>query len=585
VGFLDRAKRLLLPPAERRLLDAEAEAWSGEPKPSTALAVRTQAGAMGPPQGPPKNPPIDWRQDQPRPPPQRYTFAPGYSDHVYSQFSAPLGFEGFGLDRVRTAVAAHRLGTFIETNALCVAVLGFAPVLAALQQRVAPILALARHVHGGDQGLAKLVASEVEEMLVPRGGLLPSPYLQPTLWGTLGAQLALMNFAILQHVDGDPHPVTRVRPRYTRLWPSWACTMYRSPRKTIAFTTEGPVEVCDDGKFTLVADEEEPHLASPILALGEESLAGRLTQEQRLSWQDFFGKPKLWAELPPKVATHGGGGGDAFNAAFEIFYGPDGRGVLPNGAKIGAVSISGEGSDAFSASLLDSLVHIFMVLTGSAGTIGNGMNTGVTYQPAKSGAWNVRHDLYARDTLTIVRALNQGHVAPYCDHNYGDAIDAARLAGEWKAPVLEVPIPAPDRDERIASEIARYKALTDQVMAERAAGGVVDQARVEKLASVLEVQSFTLADAQPKGGEIFAYHYDNKLIAPDEGRERLGLPPLPNGAGSVERLAEERLAGGDKPGVLAPTASKPPTPAAPTEPARSAEDAEPTTQRSTRPAP
>jgi hypothetical protein len=214
------------------------------------------------------------------------------------------------------------------------------------------------------------------------------------------------------------------------------------------------------------------------------------------------------------------------------------------------------------------IVQAFMVLTGSSGTIGNGLTSGAQgpYQPAKSGAWNVRHDLYARDTLTIVRALNQGHVAPYCDQNYAAAIDEAKLAGEWKDPVLAVPVPSPDRDERIASAVARYKALADQVVAETTAGAPPTQARVKTLAEAFEVEEFTLVDPAPKGGEIFAYHYENKLVAPDEGRSRLGLPPLPDGAGSVERLAEERLAGADKPGVLAkgtPPEAEQDAPAAP----------------------
>ncbi|MEK9646174.1 MAG: hypothetical protein VW547_11585, partial [Alphaproteobacteria bacterium] len=116
-------------------------------------------------------------------------------------------------------------------------------------------------------------------------------------------------------------------------------------------------------------------------------------------------------------------------------------------------------------------------------------------------------------------------------------------------------------------------------------GAIVDQARVDKLAKIYEVQPFTLADGDPKVGEIFAYHLDNKLIAPDEVRARLGLPPLPNGAGSVERLAEERLAGADEPGALAKVEAAEVKRGPPAEePAASPADVEPTTQRS-RPAP
>lgn len=486
-------------------------------------------------------------QDQPAPPP-RSAFTPGYSDHTYQQFSAPLAFEGFGLERIRAAVASHRLGNFYESSALMVAILGFAPVLAALQQAIAPILALSRHVHGGDRGLARLVRAEVEEMLgCTQHGLMPSPCLPPALWGTLAIYLRMMGFAVLQHVDGDMDPVTGVRLRYTRIWEPWAVNWYRSPRKVIALTTEGPVEICNDGKFTLVADEQEPYLSAAVCALGEEAARGKLTQDARSQWLEFFGSPKLYATMPEHVATHGQAG-DAFWSAVQTIYGPDGRGVLPYGSKLEAVAISGEGAGQFQDALLDAIIHIYMVLTGSAGTIGSGGPTGAgPYQPQKGGPWNVRHDLIARPTIAIVRALNQGVVAPYCDQNYGDAIDAAKRAGSWKYPVLEIPIPAPDRDERIASEIQRYKALADQVRSERDAGAVVTQDRVEKLAASFEVQAFTLAGP----GVITKDDMTAKLFSPDEYRAARGYEPLPNGAGSLDRLATERLAGADETGALA----------------------------------
>lgn len=502
MGFLD----LFRFPATKRLAAAEraAEAWSGAAKPSAGIVVRSQ--------GPANTPRIGWTQDQPPSPPASFVYREGYNNHVYSQFSAPLGFEGFGLERIRAAVATHRLGYFYESSALMVAILGFAPVLAALQQAIAPILALPRHVHGGDKGLAKLVAGEVEEMLVPRGGLLPSPYLPPSLWGTMAIYLRMLGFCVLQHVDGEPDPETGIRPRYTRIWEPWAVQRYRSPRKTIALTTEGPVEVCNDGKFTLVEDEQEGHLSAAILALGEEAFAGKLTQQSRNHFLDFFGNPKLWATPPPKVATHDEHG-DAFAYSVnEVLYGPDGRAVLPHGSNVDAVSISGEGSSGFQAALVDAIIHIFMVLTGSAGTIGAGGATGAgPYQPQKGGPWNVRHDLIARPTIAIVRAINQGHVAPYCDMNYAEGIARAKRAGVWKYPVLSIPIPAPDREERITNEIARYKALADQVVAETAAGAPPDQERVRVLAEAIEVRPFTLAP-QP-------------AVAPSEVAKPLIAPP------------------------------------------------------------
>ncbi len=519
--------------------------------PSAALALRASS-EMGPPQGPPKIPRVDWQRDQPQPPPGRHIFQPGYSDHTFQQFGAPLIFEGFDLEMVRATVAQHRLGIFWQSSALMVAVLGFAPVLAALQQAVAPILALPRHIHGGDRGLARLVASEVEEALVPRGGLLPSRYFVPAAWGTMAVFLRMLGFCVLQHVDGDPDPETGVRPRFTRIWPSWAVQRYRSPRKDLAITTEGVVEITNDGKFTMVEDEQEGHLSAAICALGEETLLGKITQQSRASFLNFFGEPKLWATPPEHVATgidDADGTGGAFWSCIQTIRGPGGFGVLPHGSQLQAVGISGEGSNAFSTALLDAIIHIFMVLTGSAGTIGaSGVQGAGPYQAQKGGAWNVRHDLIARPTLAIARALNQGHIAPYVDQNYGDEVARARRAGAWKDPVLDIPIPAPDRDERTAQDAARQKLLIEIVNGERAAGAEVTQDRVEKLAALIEAQPFRLVGG---GAPLTLDAIEKKIIAPDEWRAQQGLEPLPNGAGSVERLAEERLKGGDEPGAIA----------------------------------
>jgi hypothetical protein len=546
VGALDLIRNAFRSPADRRLYEAEraAEVWSSAPAPSPALAAAAAAAPV-------RTPSIDWTRDQPPSAPTRFAFKPGYSDVTYQQFSAPLAFDGFGLDRILAANTMHRLGTFYESSALMVAVCGFAPVLAALQQAIAPILALPRHVHGGDRGLARLVAGEIEEMLVPRGGLLPSPYFPPQLWGTTAIYLRMMGFGCWQHIDGDMDPETGVRPRYTRIAEPWAIQRTRSPRKTIFYSTQGPVEICNDGKFTLLEDENEGHLTGAVLALGTEAAAGRLTQDARLKWLDYFASPKFALTLPQHVAT-AGQAGSAFVEAMENVYHPDGRVTLPFGSKLEAIAISGEGAGQFRDAIIDGIIHIFMVLTGSAGTIGSGGPTGGgPYQPKDGGVWEVKHHLVTRPTLVMVRGTNQGIIAPYSDGNYGDQIEASKRAGVWKYPVIEVPVPQPDRDERVECMAKRYKALTDQVMAERAAGGVVDQGRVETLASDFEVKPFTLADQEPRGADIPEYLVEQKVVAPDEVRERLGLPPLPGGMGSMERLAKERAAGGDQAGALA----------------------------------
>jgi hypothetical protein len=539
VGIFDLIRspsQWLSSPATRRLYEAEraAEVWSSAPAPAPGLGE--------PP--PARTPPINWTRDQPPASPRTYTYQPGYSDHTYQQFSAPIAFDGFSLDRIHAAVSTHRTaGNFYETSALMVSVLSYAPVLAALQQAIAPILALPRHIHGGDKGLSKLVANEVREQLVPRGGLRPSPFFPPALWGTTAIYLRMMGFSTWQHVDGDMDPETGIRDRYTRIWEPWAVQRTRSPRKALAYTTEGPVEIVNDGKFTMVECVNEGYLhQAAILAIAPEAAAGKLTQEARLRWLDFFSSPKLVLTLPEHVPTQGEAGDD-FARAVDGIFGPDGRAVVPFGTTVDTVAIKGEGADQFNATIIDGLVHVFMVLTGSAGTIGNGMNQGgegQTYQPAKGGSWTVRHDLIAEPTLAIACAANQGHVAPFAEGNYGNAIAGARRAGTWKDPVLEIPIPAPDRDERIASDIDRHAKYVAQLKAEQEIGAPPDQAKADKLAERFEVVPVKLS----RGAITTQDMALGGVFTPDEYRSQKGYDALAGGAGAKPSQGPAGGAGG-----------------------------------------
>ncbi len=576
MGLLDRARSLLRSPADRRLDAIARELWQDAPTPSPALSLAASQPPpwSGYPGTPGRTPQIDWMQDQPAPPPDMYRFQAGYSDHTYTQFAAPLGFEAFSLEAIRGAVAQHRIGIFWASSLLTISILGFAPVQAALSQAIAPILDLPRKIRSDTEsgprfigtkykGLARLLRDEVIELLVLGDGLQPSAYFPPELWGTMAIYLRMMGFAILQHVDGDPDPDTGVRPRFSRIWEPWAINWYRSPRKVIAQTSEGPVDITNDGKFTIVGDTNEPYLYdAAICSLGEEAFAGKLTQEQRMNWLMFFGQPKLFATLPEKISTKGQAG-NAFLAALESIYGPSGRGILPYGTVLDAVALKGEGSKAFQEGIIDAIVHIFMVLTGSAGTIGNGMNTGAgqSYQPAKGGAWGVRQDLVSRPIRAIVQAVNGGYIKPFCDGNYGHAIEEAQARGQWNGyPRLEVPLPDEERDARIASIAAREKMRCDILLARAGVGSPPTQTIADELAEDLEVRPIPIVDS--KAGTIYEYHIEQKQVATDEVRQGLGLPPLPNGQGSVEELARERAEGRDKTGVVKQTITEDAAPVA-----------------------
>ena len=513
MSIFDRARALFRSPADRRLEDARAAAFEKAPRPLAPSTSMTLGG---------RHPSIDWFQEQPNPPPGQFSFTPNYSDHLYQQFSTPLDFEGFVLERIRNAVAQHRLGIFYESWALSVAIMGFAPVFAALGQAIAPILSQHRFIRGGSKGLARMVASEVEAQLVPRGGLLPSRYLEPQAWGTMAIYLRNMGFCVLQHVDGDPDPVTGVRPRFTRVWEPFAVRCNNSPLKWLAMTSEGEIEIKNDGKFTFVADSMRPHLTdAAILSLGDETLAGRMTQEARNAWIDRNGQIKWVATLPEKVATHGEAG-DAFYAAVQGIAGPEGLGVFPFGSTFEAVALTRDTSGAFGDALRNAMAHIAMVYVGSPGPLAAGAE-GV-YQPKDGGKWDVRNDLIDRPTNAIVRGINQGHIAPYCDINYSEAIQRAKKAGAWEYPCLSIPLPDRERDARVASIVEREKARCEITTLRKTSGYEFSPDDANNLADDLELRRLTVAATRTVGAQSFGYDQENGVITIGQRLDELGKP-------------------------------------------------------------
>lgn len=555
MAFLDRPRAFLAAlfssPADRALAaeqERERIAFDLAPRPSTSLAPfagqRPHGGTY---------PGIDWTGEGMAPP----TGAPpsaGYAGHTFKSGVAPVGFEGWSLPRVRNAVALHRLGIFWESWMLMVAVLGFAPCAAALGQAIAPIFDLDRYIRGGDKGLARDVRQDLEDALVPRSGLLPSPYLPPTLWGTMMILIRMMGFCVLQHVDGEPDPDTGIKPRYTRIWPAWAVKYEHTLGKWFVYTTEGMFEICNDGKFTLVADTLYPHLTdAAIVSISEEVLSGRLIQQLRASWFFKYGNPKWIGLLPEKVAT-GSAQGQAYFAALRTIVGPDGVGALPYGSDFKTVGLDSKASDSFGAGLASVVLHIAMVLVGSSGTGINASEGGgnAVYQSQKGGKWGVRYDFILRPLAAIVRALNDGHIYYYCIGNHGNDIAAAKRAGTWVFPTLDIPLPRPDADARVMAMAARFKVALEIVGAAYEDDIAVTADWLKKLCApeCLDISPPLTLAALP-GPRILAWQAEQKLVAPDEVRASLRLPPMPNGAGSLGRLAEERLAGKDAAGKKA----------------------------------
>lgn len=445
----------------------------------------------GAPQGPANVPPIDWSRVGPPPiAPGGAPFIAGFSDHTFSPSGAPLAFDGFTLDRLRAAASVHRQGLFYESSLASVALMSFGPALAAWEQRCAPAISLERKISAeGARGLARVCAAEVEEMLCPRDGLLPSECFPPENFGAIESNLALFRFAVLQHVDGPPDPDTGVRLRYTRPWPIWAVNYYRQTQKWVALTTEAVVEI-DGTHFTLVSDIPEPHLHSPILSLMEEAFSGRQTEQFRNAWIRAFGSPKLVGTLPPKTSTNGEQGQEFYNAVLTIL-GPGGFGILPYEGKMDTIGLKGEASGSFKEALDDVIGIIGMILVGSSGLLDKGSG-GVYTSPVYEG---VAMRLISRDIAARDRAINGGHVMPFLRGNYGTQIDAAKARGVWVDPVLKTALPDLSAEKRLETNAKQQAAYYVSLEAEKRVGGNITQERANELAERHGASPMTLAPA------------------------------------------------------------------------------------------
>jgi hypothetical protein len=346
--------------------------------------------------------------------------------------------------------------------------------------------------------------------------LKPSPFFPPHLWGAMQLDIAMMGFAVLQHVYGDDDPVTGERPVYTRRWPTWAVQWQAWRRTYVALTTEGPVDIVNgDGKFTLIGDTDMPHLDGAIRALGLEVLDGSLVKQARASYVDRYGNPKWLAIMPPGVKTRSEEGDD-FMMALQLIQGPDGVGAFPHGSDYRVEQMSSQQSSVFKDALDNIWQYVAAILLGTDGTMSPA--TGVYSAPIFAG---VRRDIVDRRLKAMVRGVNAGHVAPWLAFNYAGSIANDNA---WVEPWLDIPLPDPEADARIKSYAERLLKLSEIVTAERNAGFAVEQERVDVIAGLLDVAPPKLA---PAGQALHLPESSlDAFVRGREARQSVQLPPF-----------------------------------------------------------
>ena len=486
---------------------------------------RADAQPFGPDplsQRPPNVPTPAYGASEPTaPPPGGVAFREGYHDQTFIATAAPTYFGGFTIDSARAALEEHDSGTsFYFSSILAVAMTRFPPVYSALGIRCAPAIERPRQINGGPRGLPRIVREQAEAMICPPGDR-PSPYFPPTLWGAIEIDLAMMGFAVLQHVYGPPDLLGR-RMMYTRRWPPWA-VYYQPWRKTyIAIVANGPpIDILNDGKFTLIGKSDIPHLQGAIRSLVLPVFDGMQTMQARAQWIDRFSDPKFIGTMPegqgPRTPE-----GQAFYQAIATLRGPGGYGALPHGSDLKAVGLSAEASAVFKETLESDNGYIAQILTGVDPNAQGGVYKSI---PMTAG---ILHSTVGDDLAALKRGVNSA-IDHFTQFNYGSAL----RPDQW--PALDIPLPDPEADARFDAAAKRQKAYTDQLKADRDAGLVVDADRNAELATIAGAEPGVLAstDTKPVSRLDLAPTDRAKVVRVDEARRSMDLEPIGDDRGGL----------------------------------------------------
>lgn len=446
-------------------------------------------------------------------------------------------YEGWTLQNGRDAVAAHRQGLFIASPMIAGALLGVPEVFMAFRQRIQPLMMLKASVQGAPSGLAGDLRANLELQLAQKGG---SEYFPSSLRGSIGYDLIWHGFAVLQHAFGDPDPETGIRPLYTRRWPIQSVRYYQYRRAFVAITTNGDVDITNDGKFTLIADSEEPHLMGALIPLLETAIDLRMTTRARGGYIDIFAKPKPYGKMPEGVGTNTPEG-EKFLQILEFSKQPGSLTLLPYGADMGFAGLQPSQNDVFQSAIDYDAKAISKILLGSDGTSDKG-SAGVYASPVFAA---IKNEYVSRDLACVTNGIEQGHVQTWLHYNYEETIKAEREKEGWQDPHFDIPLPDLNLQERAMGKSARTQALLDILMKERLSGCEVTQDRVHQLALAFEVDEPKLAELKAAQVGLAPSDYASVLTV-DEIRAMAGVGPLGDERGAMLKGEFDTTTEGDE---------------------------------------
>lgn len=445
-----------------------------------------------------------------------------YLTHEFSWWPHLFGLISlWEVANVRDAINSHDAGYFYSTSSLSVIVSRFPTVLGPLEQRLGIPLGIERSVFGGDRGPARR-AKEAFAAYMKQ---------QEANFGDVFFPHAMMGFSVLH-----THYVERAGElvAITKVWPSVATRYVEQSESFEAQTLDGWVRIQDgDGHWTMVGTGARPHRLGAIRAIGEDWAKATHAMRDEAQLSAFLGKKSMYAILPegdgktkPMIGTNTDTG-KAVAEALKTLARARGGGLFPAGTKVEST----DGIDAPSAQLFEQIFgragkNHAKALLGTDGTVESG-GGGVYVSPIFG---RVLLSVVRRDLTHAARAYNQIS-ANTTKLNYD---------GSVQAPEYRWLLPDPAEAERKDAMAKAHKAVADTISGWKASGLDVTDEAVQRLAKSYGVEAPPLA-VGGKRAEIFAYHLSEKVVAPDQVLESLGLPALPFGVGTPEHMAQLRL--------------------------------------------
>jgi hypothetical protein len=399
-----------------------------------------------------------------------------YLEHAF-EAAPPLTLSAWTVERIRAARDDHALGVFNVSALLADALMTDPRIFAGMFQRLGPLLGIPREVKGGERwngkGVTEQARVEAEALFAPESGACPV--------GTMAAGFkarAMMGVCIMQIVWRPRPDGSRTDPE-VRPWPMQLSFWNEYKKRYQLYTTEGTWTVePNDGKWIVIELGPRGFLDGALRPLALLWADRSYAIRDRSNHSAAHGSLNLIGTLPKGVAPESPEGQ---KYKFAIMNLQRSRGGLVKGADSGLDALEAKtlAWQIFSQIVQSSNADIMLAL--------NGINGETVYKPI-SQIDGVRYDLVRVELGAATTQYNQGLLRPWALYNFGD---------EGVVPKLGWLVPDPREQERIDALGRQHAAFTSAINGYRAAGTVVDQPFVERLAQQFGVEEPKLAPTPP----------------------------------------------------------------------------------------